>query len=271
MKRNILPYLLVITATLITLPTFAPMKYNWNPNAGSTQVGFNLQNNSDYLIQFQIYNESAGPYHRHVLEIEPNGEYGINLNTNVQTRLKIYYCPEGMSGACSELNLPKVNTVETSFPLGKTIYISWDGKELLPENEGPVPYATKAGYYLTNNVQNTDYKLTETKYGNKTYPKEIDRNPWEVFPVARKYADSLILFGNGLRVAEVYTDVTLSQCVLGLSGAPSEREINLAWDAAAVQWNPDDHPDEPNFARAVMRIINRSRSNLLNPIIKTEW
>jgi hypothetical protein len=268
MKRKITISLVLII--LITLPIFAPMKYSWNPSEGSTQVGFSLQNLSDYLIQFQIYNESAGGYHRHVLEIEPNGQYDINLNTNVPTRLKIYSCPETTPNMCSELNLPTATITETSFPLGKTIYISWDGKELLPQNEGPVPYATKAGYYLTDNVKNTDYRLTGTKSINKAYPKEIGRNPWEVFPGAQQYANSLINRGNGLRVAETYTDITLSQCVLGLSGTPSDREINRAWALAGDQWNPDDHPDEPNFARAVMRIINRSRANLLNPIIRTD-
>ena len=271
MKRNILSYLVLAMIMLTTRCMLAPMKYSWNPSAGSTQVGFSLQNNSDYLIQFQIYNESAGGYHRHVLEIEPNGEYGINININVQTRLKIYYCPEGMSTACSELNLPQANIVETRFPLGKTIYISWDGKELLPQNEGQTPYATKAGYYMTNNVQNNDYTLTETKLGNKTYPKEADRDPWDIFPQAQSYLNQLKTFGNSLRVAEAYTDIPLSQSILGLGGAPSEGEINRAWQTIGAQWNPDDHQDEPNFARAVMRIINRSRDNLLNPIIKTEW
>jgi hypothetical protein len=235
------------------------MKYSWNPESGSTQVGFSLQNNSDYLIQFQIYNESAGMYHQHVLEILPNGEYEIRLNINVQTKLKIYYCPDSI--ACQELELPKTDSVETIFPLGKTIYISWDGKELLPQNEGQIPYTTKAGYYLTNNVQTTDYTLTFIKSAHIVYPKEIGRSAWDIFPNAREYAKTL-------RVAEAQTDATVFQLTLGIGGTPSEDEINRAWQATSAPWNPDNHPDEPNFARAVMKLINRARDGLFNSVIK---
>lgn len=262
MKKNISTYLLFAATTLMTTSLFAPMKYSWNPEPGSTQIGFSLQNLSDYMIQFQIYNESARAYHRHIFEIPPNGEFGININTNIQTRLKLYYCPETSPNTCSETTLPKADIIETVFPLGKTIYISWDSKELLPQNEGPIRGTTTSGYYLTDNVQKSDYTIRETKLSKVNYPKEIGRNPWEVFPKAQEYAKTL-------RPAEAYTDATVSQFVLGLSGTPTEGEINQAWETLSAQWNPADHTDEPNFARAVMQIINRSRNNLFNPIIRT--
>jgi len=262
MKKNIITSLVLTMLLLASVHLMAPMKYSWNPEPGSTQIGFSLQNLSNYMIQFQIYNESARAYHRHVFEIAPNGEYGININTNIQTKLKIYYCPEALSSSCSESSLPKANIIETVFPIGKTIYLSWDSKELLPQNEGPVRGTTISGYYLTDNVQKSDYAVTETKSGTKAYPKEVGRDPWELFPQAREYAKTL-------RVAEAYTDATVSKLVLGLSGTPTDGEINQAWETLSAQWNPDDHANEPNFARAVMRIINRSRENLFNPIIKT--
>jgi len=274
--KQLIPYLLPIILLLISGPLFAPMKYSWSPNENTTQVGFSLQNRSDSLIQFQIYNESAGIYHRHVLELQPNGEYGIQLNTNIQTKLKIYHCPDA-SGSCSELNLPKADIIETSFPVGKTMYISWDGRDLVPQNEERTRDVTKAGYFLTNNVQDSDYNLVQSKESNKIYPKEIGRDPWEVFPKAQTYLSSLDQFGNSLRVAEAYTDITLSLWVLGLmgglpaGGTPTDEQINQAWDRLSRQWNPDDHPDEPNFARAVMQIINRSQGNLVNSVIKTAW
>ncbi len=263
MKKKIILYLFLAIATLITLPVFAPVQYNWYPEVGSTQVGFSLQNLSNYLIQFQIYNESAGAYHRHILEIAPNDDYDISLNINIPTHLKIYYCPETLLGSCSELELPKANIIETNFPLGKTMYISWDGKELLPQNEGPLPYTTTSGYFLTDNVQKSDYTTTEIKSGLMIYPNEVGRDPWGIFPDALRYSLTL-------RVAEVYTDATLSKLVLGLTGTPTDGEINRAWEALSAQWNPDDHANEPNFARAVMRIINRSRDNLFNPVIKPD-
>lgn len=262
MKKNISTYLLFAATTLITISLFAPMKYSWNPEPGSTQIGFSLQNLSDYMIQFQIYNESARAYHRHIFEIAPNGEYGINININLPTKLKIYYCPETSPNTCSETTLPKANIIETVFPLGKTMYLSWDSKELLPQNEGVIRGTTTSGYYLTDNVKQGDYSITETKSGTKTYPKETGRNPWEVFPRAQEYAKTL-------RVAEAYTDATVSKMVLGLSGTPTDGEINQAWETLSAQWNPDDHADEPNFARAVMQIINRARNALFNPIIRT--
>lgn len=264
MKKNVLSYLLSIIFLLLSSQVLAPVKYSWEPAIGSTQIGFSLKNQSDYLIQFQIYNESAGAYHRHVFEIAPNDEYGINLNINIQTTLKIYYCPDTtLPGSCSELNLPIANIIETNFPSGKTIYITWDGKELLPQNEGPLPYTTASGYYLTNNMQKSDYRLTEIKSGNILYPREAGRDPWEIFPNAYRYNMTL-------RVAETYTDATLSKLVLGLGGTPTDGEINQSWQAISAQWNPDDHQDEPNFARAVMRIINRSRDNLFNSVIKPD-
>lgn len=258
-----MPQLLSTMLMLISVNLTAAVKYNWNPSDSSTQIGFSLQNQSDYLVQFQIYNESAGAYHRHIFEISPDGEYGIKINTNVQTKLKIYYCPDAASGACSELNLPKAAIVEATFPLGKTIYISWDGAELLPQNEGTTAYATASGYFLTDNVQKTDYKITKTMPGDKTYPQEDGRDPWSVFPTkAQEYAQTL-------KPIEIYTDGTLSKFVLGLGGTPTEEQIDQAWATISTRWNPDDHPEEPNFARAVMRIINRSRSNLLDPVVKS--
>jgi hypothetical protein len=249
-------------ALIISGYLFAPLKYNWNPEAGTTQVGFSLQNLSNYLIQFQVYNPSAGGYNRHVLEILPNGEYALNINIDVQTRLKIYFCPDGPI-KCSELDLPVADTVEASFPLNKTLYLNWDGRELIPQNEGPIPYTTTSGYLLSNNVQQSDYTVMYSPSSTIVYPAETNRTPWEVFPSALEYAKTL-------RVAEVYTDATVAKLVLGLTGTPSDSEIDWAWQTLSAHWNPDDYPNEPNFARAVMKIINRSRDTLLNPIIKIQ-
>jgi hypothetical protein len=118
---------------------------------------FHLKNNSHHEIKIDIKQSGNSVFKVKPVDLKTiakGDDFSFLLDIDKPTALEIYQCPT--PDFCKE-NLPQKTIVR--FTEGKTIYIKYNGKKVMPQEGSKFKGKTTAGYSTKNNVEQSDISV----------------------------------------------------------------------------------------------------------------
>src|SRR5579862_5202798 len=132
---------------------------------------FSLKNKSTETIHLDIKQNNTSI--TGLKSIAKDSDFESSLDTSKPTLLEIHVCPN--IGQCF---LNDHDTFFATINAGKTMYLKFDGKMLVPQKGSAKGGKTTKGHSTKNNVTKNDFSVTKgmTKSGNADIRRAFQKN-----------------------------------------------------------------------------------------------